>query len=134
MRSRKRRRLPNGEEFLVDREARWAVRISIAGGIVCGLISWSFWWGLVAVWLVWLGIEAMTLIWEEIELFRGNNPYADRRAESELIREERLRKERQEEERRQLTFGDRCRQLIALVRRRGRQGDDRDEQGPSDEP
>jgi hypothetical protein len=127
--------LPNGEEFQVDREARWTVRLSIVGGIVCGLISWSFWWGLVAVWLVWLGIEAMTLIWEEIELFRGNNPYADRRAETELIREERLRRERQEEERRRLTIRDRCRQLIALVRRRrGKQGDDRDEQGPSDEP
>lgn len=134
MRPRKRRRLPKGEEFLVDREARWAVRLSIAGGIVCGLISWSFWWGLVAVWLVWLGIEAMTLIWEEIEIFRGNNPYADRRAESELIREERLRKERQEEERQRLTFRDRGRRLVGLLRRRGRQGDDRDEQGPSDEP
>lgn len=134
MSPRKRRRLPNGEEFLVDREVRWANRLSVAGGVICGLISWSLSLGLLAAVAVRIGIEGMTVIWEEVELLRGNNPYADRRAESELIREERLRRERQEEERRQLPFRDRCRQLIVLVRRRSKQGDDRDEQGPSDEP
>lgn len=134
MRSRKRRRLPNGEEFLIDREVRWANRLSVVGGVICGLISWSLSLGLLAVVVVRIGIEGMTLIWEEVELLRGNDPYGDRRAESELIREERLQKERQEEERRRLTLGDRCRQLIGLVRRRGGQEDDRDEQGPSDEP
>lgn len=134
MRPLKRRRLPNGEEFLIDREIRWANRLSVAGGVICGLISWSRSLGLLAAVAVRIGIEAMTLLWEEVELFRGNNPYADRRAESELIREERLRKERQEEEGRRLTLRDRYRQLIALVRRRGKEGDDRDEQGPSDEP
>lgn len=134
MRPRKRRRLPNGEEFLIDREIRWANRLSAAGGLICGLISWSLPLGLLAAIAVRIGIEGMTVIWEEVELLRGNEPYADRRAESELIREERLRKERQEEERRRLTLGGRCRQLIALVRRRGRQGDDQDEQGPGDEP
>jgi hypothetical protein len=129
MHPRKRRRLPNGEEFLIDREIRWARRLSVAGGI----ISWSLLLGLLAAVAVRIGIEGMTVIWEEVEVLRGNNPYADRRAESELIREERLRKERQEEEQRRLTLGDRCRQLIGLVRRRGRQEDDRDEQGPSDE-
>jgi hypothetical protein len=131
MRRKKRRRLPNGEEFLVDREERWARRLSVAAAIACVLIEGTLVWGLLTGLGVYFGIEAMTLIWEEVELFRGNNPYADRRAESELLREERLRKERQEEERRRLTLRDRCRQLIALVRRRGRRGD---EQGPSDEP
>lgn len=134
MRRKKRRRLPNGEEFLVDREERWKRRLSVAVAIACVLIEgsllWGFWTGLG----VYFGIEAMTLIWEEVELFRGNNPYADRRAESELIREERLRRERQEEERRQLTLRDRWRQFIGRVRRRGRQKDDRDQRGPSDEP
>jgi hypothetical protein len=131
MRRKKRRRLPNGEEFLVDREERWARRLSVAAAIACVLIEGTLVWGLLTGLGVYFGIEAMTLIWEEVELFRGNNPYADRRAESELLREERLRKERQEEERRRLTLRDRCRQLIALVRRRGRRGD---EQGPNDEP
>jgi hypothetical protein len=134
MRRKKRRRLPNGEEFLVDREERWARRLSVAAGVVCALISWSLLLGLAAGFVVYGGIEAATVVWEEIELFRGNNPYADRRAETELIREERLRRERQEEERRQLTLRDRWRQFIGRVRRRGRQGDDRDEQEPSDEP
>jgi len=134
MPTRNRRRLPNGEEFLIDREVRWARRLSVAGGVICALISWSLLLGLLAAVAVRIGIEGMTVIWEEVEVLRGNDPYADRRAESELIREERLRKERQEEERRRLTLGDRCRQLIALVRRRGRQGDDQDGQGPSDEP
>lgn len=134
MRRKKRRRLPNGEEFLLDREERWARRLSVAATIVCTLISRSLLWGFLAGLGVYFGIEAMTLIWEEVEIFRGNNPYADRRAESELIREERLRRERQEEERQRLTLRDRCRQLIGLVRRRGKQKDDRDEQGPSDEP
>jgi hypothetical protein len=132
MRPRKQRRLPNGEEFLIDREIRWANRLSVAGGVICGLISWSLPLGLLAAVAVRIGIEGMTMIWEEVELLRGNEPYADRRAESELIREERLRRERQEEERR-VTLGDRCRQLIALVRR-GKQGDDQDEQEPRDEP
>lgn len=134
MRRKKRRRLPNGEEFLVDREERWARRLSVATAIACVLIERSLLWGLVSGLGVYFGIEAMTLIWEEVELFRGNNPYADRRAESELIREERLRKERQEEEKQRLTLRARWRQLIGLVRRRGRQEDDQDEQGPSDEP
>jgi hypothetical protein len=134
MRTRNRRKLPNGEEFLIDREARWARRLSVASGVVCALISWSLLFGLLAAVGVRIAIEGMTTIWEEVEFFRGNDPYADRRAESELIREERLQKERQEEEGRRLTLGDRCRQLIALVRRRGRQRDDQDEQGPSDEP
>jgi hypothetical protein len=134
MRRKKRRRLPNGEEFLVDREERWARRLSVATAIACVLIERSLLWGLVSGLGVYFGIEAMTLIWEEVELFRGNNPYADRRAESELLREERLRKERQEEERQRLTLRARWRQLIGLVRRRGRQEDDQDEQGPSDEP
>jgi hypothetical protein len=134
MRTRNRRRLPNGEEFLIDREARWARRLSMAGGVICGLISWSLLLGLLAAIGVRIAIEGMTVLWEEVEVLRGNDPYADRRAESELLREERLRKERQEEERRRLTLRDRCSQLIALVRRRGRQGDDREEQGPSDEP
>lgn len=132
MRRKKRRRLPNGEEFLVDREERWARRLSVGAGIVCGLISWSLLWGFLAGLGVYFGIEAMTLIWEEVELFRGNDPYGDRRAESELIREERLRKERPEQERRRLTLRDRGRQLVGLLRRRGRQGDDRDKQGPSE--
>lgn len=131
---KKRRRLPNGEEFLVDREERWARRLSVAAAIACVLIEGTLLWGVLTGFGVYFGIEAMTLIWEEVELFRGNNPYADRRAESELLREERLLKERQEEERRRLTLRDRCRHLIGLVRRRGRQEDDRDEQGPSDEP
>jgi hypothetical protein len=134
MRRKKRRRLPNGEEFLVDREERWARRLSVATAIACVLIERSLLWGLLTGLGVYFGIEAMTLIWEEVELFRGNNPYADRRAESELLREERLLKERQEEERQRLTLRARWRQLIGLVRRRGRQGDDQDEQGPSDEP
>lgn len=134
MRSRNRRRLPNGEEFLIDREARWARRLSIASGVVCALISWSLLFGLLAMVGVRIAIEGMTTIWEEVEFLRGNDPYADRRAESELIREERLRRERQEEERQRLTLRGRCRQLIALLRRRGRQGDDREDQGPSDEP
>jgi hypothetical protein len=134
MRRKKRRRLPNSEEFLIDCEIRWANRLSVAGGAICGLISWSLPLGLLAAVAVRIGIEGMTLIWEEVELLRGNEPYADRRAESELIREERLRRERQEEQRRRLTIRDRCRQLIALVRRRGMQGDDQDEQEPSDEP
>lgn len=134
MRARKRRRLPNGEEFLIDREVRWANRLSVAAGIICGLISWSLPLGLLAAVAVRIGIEGMTLIWEEVELLRGNEPYADRRAESELIREERLRREREEEERRRLTIRDRWRHLVGLVRRRGRQGGDQDEQGPSDEP
>src|SRR6188472_541669 len=115
MRRKKRRRLPNGEEFLVDREERWARRFSVAATLVCTLISRSALWGFLAGLGVYFGIEAMTFIWEEVEIFRGNNPYADRRAESELIiREERLRRERQEEKRRRLTIRDRCRQLIAL--------------------
>lgn len=134
MRARKRRRLPNGEEFLIDREIRWANRLSVATGVICGLISWSLSLGLLAAVAVRIGIEGMTLIWEEVELLRGNDPYADRRGESELIREERLRRERQEEEGRQLTLRDRCRKLIGVVRRRGKQEDDRDEPGPSDEP
>lgn len=135
MRTRKkRRRLPNGEEFLVDREERWKRRLSVAAAIACVLIEGSLLWGLWTGLGVYFGIEAMTLIWEEVELFRGNNPYADRRAESELLREERLRKERQEDERQRLTLRARWRQLIGLVRRRGQQGDDQDEQGPSDEP
>jgi hypothetical protein len=134
MRRKKRRRLPNGEEFLVDREERWARRISVAAAIACVLIEGTLLWGLVSGLGVYFGIEAMTLIWEEVELFRGNDPYADRRAESELLREERLRKERQEDERQRLTLRARWRQLIGFVRRRGRQGDDQDEQGPSDEP
>ncbi|HSR94767.1 MAG TPA: hypothetical protein VLK56_07865 [Solirubrobacterales bacterium] len=119
---------------MIDREIRWANRLSVAAAVICGLISWSLSLGLLAAVAVRIGIEGMTLIWEEVELLRGNDPYADRRAESELIREERLRRERQEEEGRQLTLRDRCRQLIGLVRRRGKQEDDRDEQGPSDEP
>lgn len=134
MRRKKRRRLPNGEEFLVDREERWARRLSVAVAIACVLIEGTLLWGLVSGLGVYFGIEAMTLIWEEVELFRGNDPYADRRAESELIREERLRKERQEDDRQRLTLRARWRQLIGLVRRRGRQGDDQDKQGPSDEP
>ena len=134
MRPRKRRRLPNGEEFLIDREIRWANRLCVAGGVICGRISWSLLLGLLAAVAVRIGIEGMTVIWEEVEVLRGNDPYVDRRAESELIREERLRKERQDEEGRRLTLRDRYRQLIALVRRRGKEGDDRDEQGPSDEP
>jgi hypothetical protein len=134
MRTRNRRRLPNGEEFQIDREARWARRLSVASGVVCALISWSLLFGLLAAVGVRIAIEGMTTIWEEVEFLRGNDPYADRRAESELVREERLLMERQEEERRRLTLADRCRQLIALVRWRGRQGDDRDEQEPSDEP
>lgn len=134
MPTRNQRRLPNGEEFLIDREVRWARRLSVAGGVICGLISWSLLLGLLAAVAVRIGIEGMTVIWEEVEVLRGNDPYADRRAESELLHEERLGKMRQEEERRQLTLRDRCRRLIALVRRRGRQGDDREEQGPSDEP
>jgi hypothetical protein len=134
MPTRNQRRLPNGEEFLVDREVRWGRRLSVAGGVICGLISWSLLLGLLAAVAVRIGIEGMTVIWEEVEVLRGNDPYADRRAESELLHEERLRKRRQEEERRQLTLRDRCRRLIALVRRRGRQGDDPEEQGPSDEP
>jgi hypothetical protein len=135
MPNRNQRRLPNGEEFLIDREVRWARRLSVAGGVICGLISWSLLLGLLAAVAVRIGIEGMTVIWEEVEVLRGNDPYADRRAESELLHEERLRKRRQEEERRQLTLRDRCRQFIAFLRRRrGKQGDDREKQGPSDEP
>lgn len=134
MRTRKRRRLSNGEEFLVDREERWKRRLSVAAAIACVLIEGSLLWGLVTGIGVYLGIETMTMIWEEVELARGNDPYADRRAETELIREERLRKERQEEERQRVTLRARWRQLVGLVRRRGRHGDDQDEQGPSDEP
>jgi hypothetical protein len=76
----------------------------------------------------------MTLIWEEVEIFRGNNPYADRRAESELIREERLRRERQEEERRQLPLRvDLGSSSRACGGEAGR-GTIETSRGPSDEP
>jgi hypothetical protein len=101
MRRKKRRRLPNGEEFPVDREERWARRPSVATAIACVLIERSLLSGLVSGLVgVCFDVEAMTLIWEEVGLFRANNPCADHRAESKLLREERLRKERQEEERR----------------------------------
>jgi hypothetical protein len=129
MGARKRWRLPNGEEFLIDREMRWARRLSIASGVVCALISWSLLFGLLAAVGVRIAIEGMTTIWEEVEFLRGNDPYADRRAESELLREERLRKKRLRDEG-QLSLSKRRRRLIALLRRRGKQG----EQGPSDEP
>jgi hypothetical protein len=133
MRTRERRRLPNGEELLIDREVRWARRLSVASGVVCALISWSLLFGLLAAVGVRIAIEGMTTIWEEVEFLRGNDPYANRRAESELLREERLRKERLRDEG-QLSLSKRCRRLIALLRRRGKQGDDQEEQGPSDEP
>jgi hypothetical protein len=117
--------LPSGEEFLIDREMRWARWLSVVTGVVCGLISWSLPLGLMAAVGARLGIEVMTLIWEEFEVLRGNDPYADRRAETEILHEERLGHKRRRDERR-LALRKRCRRLFALARGRGRQGADRD--------
>jgi hypothetical protein len=130
MRTRNRRRLPSGEEFQIDREMRWARWLSVAAGVVCALIAWSLLFGLLAAVVVRLGIEGMTLTWEEVEVLRGNDPYANRRAESELLHEEWLRRDGHRDERR-LTLWKRCKRLLALARRRGA---DREEKGPSDEP
>jgi hypothetical protein len=110
--TQKRRRLPNGEEFLIDREMRWARWLSVATGVVCALTFWSLPLGLLAAVGARLGIEVVTLIWEEFEVLRGNDPYADRWAESEILREERLRHERHQGERR-LGLWKRCRRRCA---------------------
>lgn len=68
---RNRRRLPNGEEFLVDREMRWAAWLGVAAGVVCTLISWSLLYGLLAALGVRLGIEAVTLDLVEVEILSG---------------------------------------------------------------
>jgi hypothetical protein len=62
-------------------------------------IFWSLLFGYLAAVGVRPGIEAITSIWEEVEILRGNDRYADRRTESELLREERLRNECHRDER-----------------------------------
>jgi len=107
---------------------RWAAWLSLAAGLACGLISWSLPLGLLGAVGARLGIEVVTLIWEEVEVLLGKDPYAVRRAEMEILHEERLRHERRRGERR-LALRKRCKRLFALARRRGRQGEDRGADG-----
>lgn len=112
----KRRRLPNGEEPRVDREARWSVWLAVAVAAVAGLLFGSLVAAGLAMAATLIGIEVATRVWEDVEGLRGNDPYADRRAESEFLHEERLRHERNRQRRRAA----RRARLLGLLRSLGR--------------